>query len=278
MNKEEQFHIRAKEISKELNLSIYETYQKFMFEKLLERISVSKYQDNFILKGGLLLSAMMGIENRTTKDIDTLIKGINIDKETMINVLNEILSIDLNDGVKFDIIYITNIREEDEYGGNRYSLTGRIGNTKITFDIDISTGDIITPRELKFKYNCLFENKAILISAYNLSTIFAEKLETILKKGKTNSRMKDYYDLYYFISKMEKELDKNELKQAIQNTFQKRNSIELLDSYQTILEDIQNSNLIYERWNVYSKKNPFVKEITFNIVISNISEYLRLLF
>ena len=278
MNKEEQFHIRAKEISKELNLSIYETYQKFMFEKLLERISVSKYQDNFILKGGLLLSAMMGIENRSTRDMDTLIKGINIDKETMINVLNEILSIDLNDGVKFDIINITNIREEDEYGGNRYSLTGRIGNTKITFDIDISTGDIITPRELKFKYNCLFENKAILISAYNLSTIFAEKLETILKKGKKNSRMKDYYDLYYFISRMEKELDKKELKQAIQNTFQKRNSIELLDSYQTILEDIQNSNLIYERWNVYSKKNPFVKEITFNIVISNISEYLRLLF
>ena len=278
MNKEEQFHIKAKEISKELNLSIYETYQKFMFEKLLERISVSKYQDNFILKGGLLLSAMMGIENRTTKDMDTLIKRINIDKETMINVLNEILSIDLKDGVQFDIINITNIREEDEYGGNRYSLTGRIGNTKITFDIDISTGDIITPRELKFKYNCLFENKTILISAYNLSTIFAEKLETILKKGKKNSRMKDYYDLYYFISKMEKDLDMNELKQAIQNTFQKRNSTELLENYQTILEDIQNSNLIYERWNVYSKKNVFVKEIAFDNVISNISEYLKLLF
>ena len=275
MNKEEQFHIKAKEISKELNLSIYETYQKFMFEKLLERISVSKYQDNFILKGGLLLSAMMGIENRSTRDIDTLIKGINIDKETMINVLNEILSIDLKDGVHFDIINITNIREEDEYGGNRYSLTGRIGNTKITFDIDISTGDIITPRELKFKYNCLFENKTILISAYNLSTIFAEKLETILKKGKTNSRMKDYYDLYYFISKMEKELDKKELKQAIQNTFQKRKSTELLENYQTILEDIQNSDLIYERWKVYSKKNLFVKEITFNNIISNISEYLK---
>ena len=278
MNKEELFHIKAKEISKELNLSIYETYQKFMFEKLLERISVSKYQDNFILKGGLLLSAMMGIENRTTKDMDTLIKGINIDKETMINVLNEILSIDLKDGVKFDIINITNIREEDEYGGNRYSLTGRIGNTKITFDIDISTGDIITPRELKFKYNCLFENKTILINAYNLSTIFAEKFETILKKGKKNSRMKDYYDLYYFISKMEKELDKKELKKAIQNTFQKRNSTELLKNYQTILEDIQNSNLIYERWNVYSKKNVFVKEIAFDNVISKISEYLKLLF
>lgn len=275
MNKEELFHIKAKEISKELNLSIYETYQKFMFEKLLERISVSKYQDNFILKGGLLLSAMMGIENRTTKDMDTLIKGINIDKETMINVLNEILSIDLNDGVKFDIINVTNIREEDEYGGNRYSLTGRIGNTKITFDIDISTGDIITPRELKFKYNCLFENKTILISAYNLSTIFAEKLETILKKGKNNSRMKDYYDLYYFISKMKKELDKKELIQAIQNTFQKRNSIELLENYQIILEDIQNSNLIYERWNVYTKKNLFAKEISFNNVISKISEYLK---
>ncbi len=275
MNKEELFHIKAKEISKEINLSIYETYQKFMFEKLLERISVSKYQDNFILKGGLLLSAMMGIENRSTKDIDTLIKGINIDKETMINVLNEILSIDLNDGVKFDIINVTNIREEDEYGGNRYSLTGRIGNTKITFDIDISTGDIITPRELKFKYNCLFENKTILISAYNLSTIFAEKLETILKKGKNNSRMKDYYDLYYFISKMKKELDKKELIQAIQNTFQKRNSIELLENYQIILEDIQNSNLIYERWNVYTKKNLFAKEISFNNVISKISEYLK---
>ena len=158
---------KSKTIEKSHNLNHYEILQRYMFERILERISVSKYQDNFILKGGLLLSAMFGIDNRTTKDMDTTITGIDVSKEKMVKVLNEILSIKLGDGVKFDLVDITNIRDEDEYGGNKYHIVGRKDNLKINLEIDISTGDRVTPRELKFNYPLLFEDKTILINAYN---------------------------------------------------------------------------------------------------------------
>ncbi|MCM1053324.1 MAG: nucleotidyl transferase AbiEii/AbiGii toxin family protein [Ruminococcus sp.] len=140
---------KAKEIEKQHNLNYYEVLQRFMFERILERISVSKYNDNFILKGGLLLTAMFGVDNRTTKDMDTTIIGIDISKNKMIKVLNEILGIDLKDRVKFDVVGITDIREEKEYGGNKYHIVGRIEDTKVNLEIDISTEDKVTPRELK---------------------------------------------------------------------------------------------------------------------------------
>ena len=147
---------KSKELERKYQLNHYELLQRFMFERILERISVSKYQENFILKGGLLLSALFGINklfginNRTTRDMDTTIKGLNISKEQMINVLNEILSIDLKDGVKFELVDVTDIREDDEYGGNKYHLIGKLENLKINLDIDISTGDKIVPKELEY--------------------------------------------------------------------------------------------------------------------------------
>ena len=152
---------KAKELSSIKNLDYYELLQRFMFERILERISVSKYNDNFILKGGLLLSAIFGIDNRSTKDMDTSIKGLNINKENIKNILNEILSIDLKDSVKFNVVDITDIREDDEYGGNKYHIVGRLQNLKVNLEIDISTGDDVTPRELKYKYPLIFENNII---------------------------------------------------------------------------------------------------------------------
>lgn len=143
---------KSKELERRYKLNHYELLQRFMFERILERISVSKYQENFILKGGLLLSALFGIDNRTTRDMDTTIKGLNISKEQIINVLNEILSIDLKDGVKFELVDVTDIREDDEYGGNKYHLIGKLENLKINLDIDISTGDKVVPKELEYSY------------------------------------------------------------------------------------------------------------------------------
>ena len=137
---------KSKQIAIDNNLTQLEVYQRFMFERILERISVSGYRDNFILKGGLLLSAMLGIESRTTRDMDVTIKGIDVSKEKMVNVLNQILSIDLEDGVKIKIINITDIREDDEYGGNKYHIIGKLDNLKVKLEIDISTGDEVTPR------------------------------------------------------------------------------------------------------------------------------------
>ena len=272
---EEKIKLKAKELEDKYNINYYESLQRFMFERILERISVSEYQDNFILKGGLLLAAMFGVENRTTKDMDTTIIGIDILKDKMVSVLNKILSINLNDGVKFDLVNISDIREEDEYGGNKYHITGRVNNTKVNLEIDISTGDKVTPRELKFKYPLLFEDRSILINSYNIETILAEKLETVLRRGKYNSRMKDYYDIYFFLTKLRNAFDINILKDAINNTFTKRESFEYLNDYSQIIKSIIDSDRIKTNWNSYSKKNSYAKNIEVDQIMILLNDFIK---
>ncbi len=272
---EEKIKLKAKELEDKYNLNYYESLQRFMFERILERISVSEYQDNFILKGGLLLAAMFGVENRTTKDMDTTITGIDISKDKMVNVLNKILSINLNDGVKFDIVSITDIREEDEYGGNKYHITGRINSTKVNLEIDISTGDKVTPKELKFKYPLLFEDRSILINSYNVETILAEKIETVLRRGKYNSRMKDYYDVYFFLTKLKNEININILKDAINNTFTKRDSFEYLNDYREIIKSIIDSERIKTNWKSYSKKNSYAKNLEVDHIMILLNNFIK---
>ncbi len=266
---------KAKTIEKSHNLNHYEILQRYMFERILERISVSKYQDNFILKGGLLLSAMFGIDNRTTKDMDTTITGIDVSKEKMVKVLNEILSIKLGDGVKFDLVDITNIRDEDEYGGNKYHIVGRKDNLKINLEIDISTGDRVTPRELKFNYPLLFEDKTILINAYNIETIISEKVETILRRGKFNSRMKDFYDVYYFLTKLKSEVNITILKKAVENTFTKRDSFEYLNDYEQILNEIIESEKINKLWQKYSNKYSYANGIDIKYILDLLKSFMK---
>ena len=272
---EEKIKLKAKELEDKYNLNYYESLQRFMFERILERISASEYQDNFILKGGLLLAAMFGVENRTTKDMDTTITGIDISKDKMVNVLNKILSINLNDGVKFDIVSITDIREEDEYGGNKYHITGRVNSTKVNLEIDISTGDKVTPKELKFKYPLLFEDRSILINSYNIETILAEKIETVLRRGKYNSRMKDYYDIYFFLTKLRNEIDINILKDAIDTTFTKRESFEYLNDYSEIVKSIIDSDRIKANWNSYSKKNSYANNLEVNQIMLLLNDFIK---
>lgn len=272
---EETIKLKAKELENKYNLNYYEALQRFMLERILERISVSKYQDNFILKGGLLLAIMFGIENRTTKDMDTTIKGIDISKNKIVKILNEILSIDLKDGTKFDIVNVTDIRQEDEYGGNKYHITGRINNTKVNLEIDISTGDKVTPKELKFKYPLLFENRSILINSYNIETILAEKIETVLRRGKYNSRMKDYYDIYLFLTKLKNDIDINILKEAINSTFTKRNSFEYLKDYDVIIDSIINNERIEKLWSIYSNKYKYAKCININEILNLLKKIIK---
>lgn len=272
---EEKFKLKAKELEDKYNLNYYESLQRFMFERILERISVSEYQDNFILKGGLLLAAMFGVENRTTKDMDTTITGVDISKDKMVSVLNKILAIDLNDGVKFDIVNITDIREEDEYGGNKYHITGKVNSTKVNLEIDISTGDKVTPKELKFKYPLLFEDRSILINSYNIETILAEKIETVLRRGKYNSRMKDYYDIYFFLTKLKNEIDTNILKDAIDNTFAKRESFEYLNDYSEIIKSIIDSDRIKTNWKSYSKKNSYAKDLEVHQIMILLNDFIK---
>lgn len=266
--------IKAKALSRERNVEYYELLQRFMFERILERISVSKYNDNFILKGGLLLSAMFGIDNRTTKDMDTTIKGMDISKVNMVNVLNEILSINLNDSVKFDLISVTDIREDDEYGGNKYHIVGRFQNMKVNLEMDISTGDKIIPRELKYKYPLIFSDKEIVINSYNIETILSEKIETVLKRGIYNSRMKDFYDIYIFINNFSKDINYDNFLSAMKNTFEKRNSLSVLEDYKIILNEVKENERLNNLWNKYTIKKNYAKDVEFSVIIELLDEFL----
>ena len=269
-----EFKNKIKSVEEEYDLNHYEVLQRFMFERILERISISKYNSNFILKGGLLLSAIFGINERSTKDIDTTIIGIDISKTEMVKILNEILNIDLNDGTTFNIVNITDIREESEYGGNKYNIIGKIENIKVQLEIDISTGDKVTPREMKYKYQSIFENKSIIINCYNLETILAEKLETILRRGKFNSRMKDYYDVYYILNNLYNDIDILILNNAIKNTFNKRDSIKYLNDYKEIILSIKNGSIINNLWNAYSSKYKYACNIKFSNILETIENIL----
>ena len=265
---------KSKELAKKSGLTQLELYQRFMFERILERISVSKYNENFILKGGLLLSAILGINSRSTRDMDISIKGIDISEEKMIQVLNEILSLDIEDGVKFEMVDVTNIRADDEYGGNKYHLVGKLENLKVALEIDISTGDEITPKELNYEYISIFENKKIYIDTYNIETILAEKIETILRRGKYNARMKDYYDVYFFLTKLKNEINLEIFKQALNNTLTKRESFDYYKDYRQILNGLTNDERINNYWSTYKKKNKYVQNIEFKEIINVLEEFL----
>ena len=265
---------KSKELAKESGLTQLELYQRFMFERILERISVSKYNNNFILKGGLLLSAMLGIKSRSTRDMDISIKGIDVSEEKMVQVLNEILSLNIEDGVRFEIVDVTDIRADDEYGGNKYHLVGRLENLKVALDIDISTGDEITPRELNYEYISIFENKKIYIDTYNIETILAEKIETILRIGKYNARIKDYYDVYFFLMKLRKDINLEIFKQALNNTLTKREALDYYKDYRQILNGLTNDERINNYWNTYKKKTKYAKNIEFKEIIKVLGEFL----
>ena len=275
MVEEKTFKENINKVKKNYNLSYYEVLQRYMFERILERISLSKYRDNFVLKGGLLLSAIFGIDNRTTKDMDTTIKGIDIDKYKMINVLNEILSIDINDSVKFEIENVNNIRKTDKYGGNKYHIIGKVFNISVNLEIDISTGDSIIPKELKYKYKSLFDNKYFYISSYNIEPLLSEKIETVLRRGIFNSRMKDYYDIYFFLTKLKNEINFDILKKSINNTFKIRESFDYLNDYNIILNNIRNNDKIHNLWKSYSKKNEYSKNISFDDIIDILIDFIN---
>ena len=265
---------KSKKLAKDSGLTQLELYQRFMFERILERISVSKYNENFILKGGLLLSAMLGINSRSTRDMDISIKGIDVSQEKMLKILNEILSIDIDDKVKFEVVNITDIRADDEYGGNKYHLVGRLENLKVSLEIDISTGDEITPKELNFEYISIFDNKKIYIGTYNIETILSEKIETILRRGKYNTRMKDYYDVYFFLMKLKKDINIKIFKQAFNNTLRKREAFDYYNDYKQILDLIAEDDRITNYWNTYKKKNKYAENIEFKEIVKILKEFL----
>lgn len=257
---------KSRNLAVSCNITVNEVLQNYMFERILERLSVSKYKNNFILKGGLLLSSIMGIDTRTTMDMDTCIKGIDLTDEQLYEGLQEILNIDVNDGMKFEIRNSKPIREEDDYGGLKYNLLAIFDNLRVNLSIDIATGDLITPREIEYDYKMMFENRNLKIMTYNIESIIAEKFQTVINRGILNSRMKDYYDLYYLITY--KEFSKENLKNAIIKTFNKRDTD--IKNINKVIEEIEKSEFVKELWISYSEKYQYAKCLEFKKVINSI--------
>ena len=264
---------KSRNLAASCNITVNEVLQNYMFERILERLSVSKYKNNFILKGGLLLSSIMGIDTRTTMDMDTCIKGIDLTDEQLYKVLQEILNIDVNDGVKFEIRNSQPIREDDDYGGLKYNLLAIFDNLRVNLSIDIATGDLITPREIEYDYKMMFEDRNLKIMTYNIESIIAEKFQTVISRGILNSRMKDYYDLYYLITY--KEFSKENLKNAIEKTFSKRDTD--IKSTDKVIGEIEKSEFVKELWTSYSEKHQYAKDIVFEKIMEKINDIKKIM-
>ena len=254
---------KASNLSKKTNIPNKYLIQNFMFEALLKRISKSKYKDKFIIKGGLLLSSIFGINLRSTMDLDTTIKGLPLDRETITKVINEIISIDLDDNVNLEIENIKDIREEELYSGFEVNLKAEFDGLKTNLMIDITTGDVITYKEVEFKYNTLFDNETINIMTYNYETIIAEKFESIISRNIDNTRMKDYYDLYMFVNLKWNDINKDTLRKAIINTSKARETLDYIDNANKYIELISDDSRLKALWNNYQNNYEYAKDIEF---------------
>ena len=261
---------RASNLSKKTNIPNKYLIQNFMFEALLKRISKSKYKDKFIIKGGFLLSSIFGVNLRSTMDLDTTIKGLPLDRETITNVINEIIRIDVEDNVRLDIENIKDIREEELYSGFEVNLKAEFDGLKTNLMIDMTTGDVITYEEIEFKYSTLFDNEIINIMTYNYETIIAEKFESIISRNIDNTRMKDYYDLYMFVHLKWDDINKDTLRKAIFNTSKARETIDYINNANKYIELISDDSRLKALWNSYQNNYEYVKDIKFVDVINAI--------
>ena len=253
----------VKNLAKKKNISAQIVLQNYMLERLLERISVSKYHDNFILKGGFLLAAMVGLDTRATMDMDATIKGLPVTKETISQMFADICAIHIDDDISFEFSGIDDIREDDEYGGYRVSLLGNYHPMAVPLKIDITTGDKITPREMVYKFNLMFEERSINVLAYTVETILAEKLETIISRGDQNTRLRDFYDVYILNTLQKKNIDSQILKEAFSATVKKRGTEHIVANYKEIIETVLTSSVMKDQWARYQREFDYAKDISF---------------
>lgn len=249
--------------------------QDFFFDGFLRRLAKSKYIDSFIFKGGFLLSANLGIDFRSTMDMDFLLRNLAFIKDNVKTVFEKIIKEETDDLITFEFVSIDDIREEDQYGGFNVSLLGKLENIKVPVSIDVATGDPITPSPITFGYKCLFDNEVLYFAAYNFETIIAEKLQTILNRGVVNSRSKDFYDLYIIYKLGFDAVDKKNLKIAFAHTCKYRGTIFSKKEAMSILEDIKQYEMIKDRWESYTRKNAFASGIKFEDTLMSIVDIVE---
>ena len=246
--------------------------RNYMMERFLERISLSEYKNQFILKGGMLVAAMVGLDARATMDLDATIKGTNVSVEDVEMIISQIISIPLDDGVSFRVKRISEIMEEADYPGVRVSMETKFDGVITPLKIDISTGDIITPREIKYNFNLMLENRTIEVWAYNLETVLAEKLETVISRNVTNTRMRDFYDIYILQKLYGEQLSKDVLWDALVATAKKRETLEQIETedIDEVFDEIQSSSVMENLWKAYQRNYSYSADIPWHTIMKSI--------
>lgn len=252
-----------KNIAKNKNISAALVLQNYMLERFLERVSLSRYHDNYIIKGGFLIASMVGLDSRATMDMDATIKGYPVNEEAIRKMVEDIIAVPVEDAIHFCLKSVREIREGDEYTGYRVALTANYEKMAVPLKLDITTGDKITPREIEYSYKLMMEDRSIRVLAYNLSTILAEKLETVVSRGDQNTRPRDYYDIYILSKLQAKNIDVDSLKAALSATTAKRGSSELMMQYAEIMRTVKSSDVMKRQWDNYRKDFDYAAGIEF---------------
>jgi predicted nucleotidyltransferase component of viral defense system len=275
VSKAMQLKARIKKLASKYHVPAQAVLQNFMLECLLERISISKYKDMIVLKGGMLIASLVGISSRTTMDMDATLRGYPLSDETIRAAFADICAIQLDDEVSFELGYIEPIRDDDEYGGYRVAIIARYEGINTPLKIDITTGDIITPSAIRYTFHSNFENKAIEVWAYTIETILAEKVETILRRSVLNTRPRDFYDVYIIMKTQREAVSQETFLTALHATCEKRMSQKVLQTKDEILRNIQSDPTMQQRWERYCKENYYANWIEFNDVIGVLHEIIR---
>ena len=270
----EQIKGRIKSVAKQNNADARTLMRIYMMERFLERLAQSEYRDNFIIKGGILVTAMIGVAHRSTMDIDTSMKNLNLSAEDALRVVNQVKDIDLDDGVSFEVKDVSNIMDEMEYPGIRVTMNANVGRLITPLKIDISMGDVITPRAIEFNYDLLLEDRSISLWSYNLETILAEKLQTVLARGILNTRMRDFYDIRMLLDTYEDKVNKAVLKDAFAATCKKRGTDHLQEQAEEIIKIIEADEQLQVLWRAYQKKYSYAAEIDYASVISGVRKLM----
>ena len=269
-----QLKAAIKKMAQEKHIPAQLVMQNYMLERLLERIAHSRYQGNFILKGGLLIASMVGLHSRATMDMDATIQNHPVNENSIKKMFEEIVTIPIDDDITFSFQDVGEIRKNDAYGGYRISLTANFLPMRAPLKLDITTGDKITPKAVEYKYPMMFNDGTLEIFAYNLETILAEKLETVISRGDQNTRPRDFYDIFILSKLKGDQINWTILRQAVSETAQKRNSGMLMPQYQSILEQIVSSPVMQNHWTIYQRDYEYAREVDFSATCETILQLM----
>ena len=274
MNNAMSLKAKIRNIAKQKNIPAQVILQNYMFERLLVRLSASEYKEKFVLKGGMLGAAIVGLDNRATMDMDTTLKNLPLTPETIRNALEQVCAVQFDDGVVFEIGTISPIREDDIYGGYRVMLNAGFDTLLTPLSIDVSTGDAITPHAVQYNFSEIFDDeKSYELWAYNIETVMAEKLETILRRGVFNTRPRDFYDVYILATTQN--FDIAVFRDALSATANHRGTAEQIADVPMILQNIQESPELKAMWEKYRKQFAYAADIEYNSIMTVLEKLLK---